>query len=259
MMKLTASEHRKRAQLVWDKHLGHLMLAQLLSMVLGTFVGALLQMVTMDTGLPALAQVCVTMMLHYGLIIIFTRCFRGQDYWLYQLFPWNMVFKCLGLFIVRAFIIAIPIVILVPIVVNYPEVRSVLMPMYIVYAVYFCFIACTYCMCEYLWVDHPETGIIRVMRESRRRMKGRRWALVKLFLSYTGWFVLSYAVVVVIHLLIGNILVLQGILLYLLIFIVFSPSIVYLLLGEISFFESTMEPDEAEKEFDLPDAQQLNE
>ncbi len=51
-----------------------------------------------------------------------------------------------------------------------------------------------YSMSYYLMVDNPELGAVAAMKESRARMRGNKWKLFTLHLSFIGWMILSAAV-----------------------------------------------------------------
>ena len=52
------------------------------------------------------------------------------------------------------------------------------------------FLAYSYRMAPYILLRHPEYGILDCMRESRRRMTGKRMELFVLDLSFLGWILL---------------------------------------------------------------------
>ena len=45
--------------------------------------------------------------------------------------------------------------------------------------------------CIYLLLDHHELKVTDAMRTSLRYMKGNKWRLFKLYLSFIGWFLLG--------------------------------------------------------------------
>ena len=51
--------------------------------------------------------------------------------------------------------------------------------------------AYAYSMANRILCDHPDWSPIRCMRESRQRMKGHKWELFVLELSFIGWFFLT--------------------------------------------------------------------
>ena len=48
-----------------------------------------------------------------------------------------------------------------------------------------------YALCFYILADHPEMGILDIIRESKRLMYGNKWKLFCLELSFIGWFLLG--------------------------------------------------------------------
>lgn len=48
-----------------------------------------------------------------------------------------------------------------------------------------------YTMADYLLAENPDMGPVQALRESRLRMRGRKWPLFCLELSYIGWMLLS--------------------------------------------------------------------
>ena len=48
-----------------------------------------------------------------------------------------------------------------------------------------------YAMASYLQVDHPDWSPVRCMRESRLMMRGHKWELFVLQLSFLGWQILA--------------------------------------------------------------------
>ncbi len=49
----------------------------------------------------------------------------------------------------------------------------------------------SYAMTKYVQVEHPDWGANRCIEESMRLMKGNRWRLFKLGISFIGWFFLA--------------------------------------------------------------------
>lgn len=43
----------------------------------------------------------------------------------------------------------------------------------------------------YLLIDHPDWGVTRCLHESKVMMKGRKWQLFSLDMSFLGWYILS--------------------------------------------------------------------
>lgn len=52
-----------------------------------------------------------------------------------------------------------------------------------------------YSLALHALADDPELGVFGAIRRSKELMKGRRWELVKLFLSFLGWYLLAYFVI----------------------------------------------------------------
>lgn len=48
-------------------------------------------------------------------------------------------------------------------------------------------VAYRYAMADFLLLNHPEMGVVQALRESGRRMRGRKWKLFCLQLSFIGW------------------------------------------------------------------------
>ena len=48
-----------------------------------------------------------------------------------------------------------------------------------------------YAMASFLQVDHPDWSPVRCMRESRLMMRGHKWELFVLQLSFLGWQILA--------------------------------------------------------------------
>lgn len=48
-----------------------------------------------------------------------------------------------------------------------------------------------YSMCFFILADRPEIGIMEALAESKRMMKGNKWKLFCLFLSFIGWLALG--------------------------------------------------------------------
>ncbi|WP_027408453.1 DUF975 family protein [Anoxybacteroides tepidamans] len=51
--------------------------------------------------------------------------------------------------------------------------------------------ALSYSQAFFLFRDHPEYGALEAIRESKKRMKGYKWKLFLLYLSFIGWGILS--------------------------------------------------------------------
>ncbi|QOX63117.1 DUF975 family protein [Anoxybacterium hadale] len=51
--------------------------------------------------------------------------------------------------------------------------------------------ALRYSMSFYILADHPEMGIMEALNESKRLMRGNKWKLFCLYLSFLGWAILS--------------------------------------------------------------------
>ena len=54
----------------------------------------------------------------------------------------------------------------------------------------------SYSMAPYLLMDHPDWSPVECLRESRRLMKGHKWDLFVLNLSFIGWVFLSVIIIV---------------------------------------------------------------
>ena len=52
-------------------------------------------------------------------------------------------------------------------------------------------LAYAYTMINYIYIDNPETGIIDAVRQSRVMMKGHKFQLFCLWLSFLGWIILG--------------------------------------------------------------------
>lgn len=50
--------------------------------------------------------------------------------------------------------------------------------------------ALRYSMCFYILADHPDIGIMQALNESKRMMRGNKWKLFCLYLSFIGWGIL---------------------------------------------------------------------
>lgn len=50
-----------------------------------------------------------------------------------------------------------------------------------------------YIMTDYILMENPDMGPIQALKESRRRMKGRKWELFCVQLSFIGWMLLGSA------------------------------------------------------------------
>lgn len=48
-----------------------------------------------------------------------------------------------------------------------------------------------YRLAFYFLLDHPDWGVMQCIRESKQAMKGRKWSLFVLDLSFIGWYLLS--------------------------------------------------------------------
>jgi hypothetical protein len=48
-----------------------------------------------------------------------------------------------------------------------------------------------YSLCFYILADHPEMGIMEVLNESKRMMKGNKWKMFCLNISFIGWAILG--------------------------------------------------------------------
>ncbi len=51
--------------------------------------------------------------------------------------------------------------------------------------------AYSYAMAFYIYRDNPDIGIMEALKESERIMKGNRWELFKLHISYWLWYILA--------------------------------------------------------------------
>ena len=86
-----------------------------------------------------------------------------------QLFPVKLFWKALAMNIVRGALI-------------YLQLLLLIVPGFIA--------SCRYCMADFLLASHPELGPIEALRESRRRMKGNKFAYFCLGCSFLGWTIL---------------------------------------------------------------------
>ena len=51
--------------------------------------------------------------------------------------------------------------------------------------------AFAYSQAVYILLDNPEKGVMQCLKESRQMMKGHKWELFRLDLSFLGWLLLS--------------------------------------------------------------------
>lgn len=51
--------------------------------------------------------------------------------------------------------------------------------------------ALRYSLCFYILADHPNMGIMEALNESKRLMRGNKWKLFCLYLSFLGWAILG--------------------------------------------------------------------
>lgn len=76
--------------------------------------------------------------------------------------------------------------------------ETMIIPLYIVGLIVciiafgvFCYISLTYAMITYIMYDQNELGVIATMKRSAALMKGHKWDLFILQLSFLGWFLLG--------------------------------------------------------------------
>ena len=54
-----------------------------------------------------------------------------------------------------------------------------------------------YALCDYTLLDQPEAGVLAAVRRSKELMQGRKWEYFKLQLSFVGWWLLTYVLILV--------------------------------------------------------------
>lgn len=54
-----------------------------------------------------------------------------------------------------------------------------------------------------IFIDNNEIGVIEAMKESARIMKGEKWNLFKLQISFIGWWILLFVVAIIVAMVIG--------------------------------------------------------
>lgn len=92
-----------------------------------------------------------------------------------------------------------------------------------------------YCMAEYLLVDRPALGPVAALRESRRRLSGRRMQLFTLALGFVGWILLAALAFCVFYVAVytATAAVLMGVG-----FLLLTPLLSYVGMTKIAFFEA---------------------
>lgn len=105
-----------------------------------------------------------------GTTVMLNRTLDGETPRARMLFPKGIYGKCLGLrFMSTLFVYLWTLLLIVPgIIASY-----------------------RYAMAQYLLCTHPEMGVMEAIQESKAYMKGRKWRLFCLQLSFIGWQLLS--------------------------------------------------------------------
>ena len=105
-----------------------------------------------------------------GLVRIGLKTLDGAPVNASMLFPKGFYWKALRLNLVRSLIIIMWSLLLI-----WPGVAA----------------SCSYAMADYLLLQNPDMGVMEILRESKKRMQGRRWSLFRLDLSFIGWYLLA--------------------------------------------------------------------
>ena len=118
-----------------------------------------------------LALEIVAAMLRYGFMSFHLHAARRESVSYYDLMDGFMLFfRAVALWLITGIMVYVGLLLL------------------IVPGVY---LAITYAMAPRLMFDHPDWGVFRCMRESRRLMTGNRWDFFKLRVSLLGWTILT--------------------------------------------------------------------
>lgn len=105
-----------------------------------------------------------------GLAGLGSRVLDGENPRVGMLFPKGVFWKAVGMNIVRGLLISLGFFLL------------------IIPGIIFTY---SYSMADYILYNHPEMGVMEVLRESKRRMYGHRMGLFVLELSFIGWSLLA--------------------------------------------------------------------
>lgn len=105
-----------------------------------------------------------------GLAGLGSRVLDGENPRVGMLFPKGVFWKAVGMNIVRGLLISLGFFLL------------------IIPGIIFTY---SYSMADYILYNHPEMGVMEVLRESKKRMYGHRMGLFVLELSFIGWSLLA--------------------------------------------------------------------
>ena len=103
---------------------------------------------------------------------------KGQTPALKQYFPMRFFFKALVMYLVMGILVFLQLLLL-------------LVPGFIA--------VMAYSLAPYLLLENPDMGPIQALKESRRRMKGHKWAYFCLMCSFIGWMLVPYALSVLVR------------------------------------------------------------
>jgi len=142
----------------------------------------------------------VTLILNLGLVSYAMKVSRLERAGVGSIFDgFDVFFRALWMNICRGFMVfvwSLPVVLVSALVVflAYTESEEFIYALYLLsplLCVVTTIVGLKYSMTPYLLFDHPEWSAIRCMRESNSLMKGHKWSLFVLRLSFIGWVFLS--------------------------------------------------------------------
>ncbi len=120
----------------------------------------------------SIASTLAEIVIEFGVVSFFITLVReGTSDWkrIMDIFDYNFL-KVIGLAIVRDIIIVLwSFLLIIPGIIK----------------------AYSYAMALYVYRDNPNIGIMEALRKSERIMKGHRWKLFKLHISYWLWYILA--------------------------------------------------------------------
>lgn len=183
-------------------------------------------------------------MMEYGITVCCKKRMRGEDFRAGNLFCWKMLLKC----VVSALILYVPGNLLRSLAkgaVNYPLVSLLALAA----TLFFVILDYAFSMRYYIWIDSPDMGLIAALRESHIRMKGHKFRLFVLQLTFIGWDLLYLAVSAVITFIV-SMLSLPDVAAVMAVMVMSPWLMIYKTMSEMVFFDNICHPSEADAEFD---------
>lgn len=147
-------------------------------------------MLLIGVGICLLLALMVGAVINVGMYNLAGRVLDGENPRMKMLFPRGIIWRAVLMNILRTLIVFSAMIILLIAAAVSRRIDMLVYGLTVAYIPAF-FLSYCYSMADYLLLTEEKIGPVQALRESRRRMKGRKSSLFWLELSFIGWALLS--------------------------------------------------------------------